>query len=145
MVQVQHVQVVIVDAATSGGNTTALGYTGIGGEVEEVLQVVQMQKWRLLEAVAHKESRASRTGGSRHQDKEIMVVMVTTLQVAAAGGKGGASKNGNVRGTSLGGNGGSGGDNDYETGSNKTCSNGGGGGNENSVYSVRHLLVVLAV
>ena len=121
--------------ATSGGNTTALGYTAIGGGRGGSSGGANAESGGSGGGGA--QEAASATGGSGTSGQGNNGGNGNNSSGGGGGGKGGAGQNGNVRGTSLGGNGGSGADNDYETGSNKTYAAGGGGGNENSVYSAQ--------
>jgi hypothetical protein len=128
--------------AVNGSNTTALGYTAVGGGYGASSEV----------GAGSLRGQDGGSGGGGNGNTDSTEPYVPGSGTAGqgngggtgangggggGGGAGGAGQNGNVRGTYLGGNGGVGLQYSIRTGSGAFYAAGGGGGNENSNYNAQ--------
>ena len=118
--------------ATNGTNSSALGYTAVGGGRGSSSGGANANSGG--SGGGGGQEAASATGGSGTSGQGSNGGNGSNNGGGGGGGKGGVGQNGNVRGSEKGGNGGNGAANNYETGSNQNYAAGGGGGNQNGQY-----------
>ena len=118
--------------ATNGSNSSAFGYTATGGGRGSSSGGANGSPGGSGGGGGNEA--ASTSGGSGTSGQGTSGGTGSNGAGGGGGGKNGSGQNGNVRGTSKGGNGGNGLANNYETGSNQSYAAGGGGGNENGQY-----------
>ncbi len=118
--------------ATNGTNSSALGYTAVGGGRGSSSGGANANSGG--SGGGGGQEAASATGGSGTSGQGSNGGNGASNGGGGGGGKGGVGQNGNVRGSEKGGNGGNGAANNYETGSNQNYAAGGGGGNQNGQY-----------
>ena len=118
--------------ATNGTNSSALGYTAVGGGRGSSSGGANGNSGG--SGGGGGQEAASATGGSGTSGQGSNGGNGSNNGGGGGGGKGGVGQNGNVRGSEKGGNGGNGAANNYETGSNQNYAAGGGGGNQNGQY-----------
>ena len=118
--------------ATSGGNSTAFGYTANGGGNGASSGSANASPGG--SGGGGGQEAASSTGGTGTSGQGNNGGNGANMSGGGGGGKGGAGQNGNVRGSQRGGNGGAHATNNYETGSNQNYAAGGGGANENGQF-----------
>ena len=118
--------------ATNGTNSSALGYTAVGGGRGSSAGGANANSGG--SGGGGGQEAASATGGSGTSGQGSNGGNGASNGGGGGGGKGGDGQNGNVRGSEKGGNGGNGAANNYETGSNQNYAAGGGGGNQNGQY-----------
>ena len=118
--------------ATNGANTSALGYTAVGGGRGGSAGGANGLSGG--SGGGGSGENANGTGGAGTSGQGNAGGNHSNGGGGGGGGKGATGQNGNVRGSTQGGLGGSGAQNNYETGSNQYYAAGGNGGNENGDY-----------
>ena len=118
--------------AVNGSNTTALGYTAIGGGRGGSAGGANASSGGSGGGGAGEA--ASPTGGAGTSGQGNNGGNEANAGGGGGGGKGAVGQNGDVRGTNRGGYGGAGAQNNYKTGSNQYYAAGGNGGNENGQF-----------
>ena len=118
--------------ATNGSNSSALGYTAIGGGRGGSAGGANANSGG--SGGGGSGENANGTGGAGTSGQGNTGGNHSSGGGGGGGGKGATGQNGNVRGSTQGGLGGSGAQNNYETGSNQYYAAGGNGGNENGDY-----------
>ena len=118
--------------ATNGSNSSALGYTAIGGGRGGSAGGANGNSGG--SGGGGSGENANGTGGAGTSGQGNAGGNHSSGGGGGGGGKGATGQNGNVRGSTQGGLGGVGAQNNYETGSNQYYAAGGNGGNENGDY-----------
>ena len=118
--------------ATNGSNSSALGYTAVGGGRGGSAGGANGNSGG--SGGGGSGENANGTGGAGTSGQGNAGGNHSSGGGGGGGGKGATGQNGNVRGSTQGGLGGVGAQNNYETGSNQYYAAGGNGGNENGDY-----------